>query len=380
MKPAECLGRVRQFLTAATGTRAGVLAPAVAAAAAAAARGGDPLVPLSDEFDAAATLSLWSRVHDVEGWKADHLQLLEIDASAPGHLVMVPWSNSWYADYRSDLTFKSVTGDVAFTVDVAVTAAAGGGIPGTAYSLAGAMIRTPRDITDPSEWTPGGENYVFLSCGYAHEFAPCAPGAGPHLELKTTVDGQSTLCASPIGAATCRIQIARVGTAVICLMSVEGAAWEVIGRFERSDMPSTLQVGMVAYTDWPKVETYTPFFHNGNVLNDALDPDPSSNPFVPFAPDLRAEYDYARFATPLVPPELAGVDLVTEATDEELLSFLGDHAIPTPLVGDLDGDGDVDGADLATVLGSWGTRRADLDGDGTTDGGDLALLLGGWTG
>lgn len=47
---------------------------------------------------------------------------------------------------------------------------------------------------------------------------------------------------------------------------------------------------------------------------------------------------------------------------------------------DLDGNGMIDGGDLASVLGSWGDSgsSADLDGDGVVGGGDLAILLGGW--
>lgn len=45
---------------------------------------------------------------------------------------------------------------------------------------------------------------------------------------------------------------------------------------------------------------------------------------------------------------------------------------------DLDGDGDVGAADLAILLGAWGTPGADLDGDGTTGAADLAILLGAW--
>jgi hypothetical protein len=48
---------------------------------------------------------------------------------------------------------------------------------------------------------------------------------------------------------------------------------------------------------------------------------------------------------------------------------------PTP---DLNGDGAVDAADLAILLGAWGTAAADLNGDGTTDAADLAVLLGAW--
>ena len=48
--------------------------------------------------------------------------------------------------------------------------------------------------------------------------------------------------------------------------------------------------------------------------------------------------------------------------------------------GDLDLDGDVDGADLSTLLGSWGAAgdAADIDGDGIIGGSDLSLLLGSW--
>ena len=46
--------------------------------------------------------------------------------------------------------------------------------------------------------------------------------------------------------------------------------------------------------------------------------------------------------------------------------------------GDLNGDGLVDGQDLATLLSSWGESGADLTGDRVVDGADLALLLGLW--
>jgi len=46
---------------------------------------------------------------------------------------------------------------------------------------------------------------------------------------------------------------------------------------------------------------------------------------------------------------------------------------------DLNGDGQVNGADLAQLLGGWGQPGpTDINGSGTTDGGDLAILLGGW--
>lgn len=48
---------------------------------------------------------------------------------------------------------------------------------------------------------------------------------------------------------------------------------------------------------------------------------------------------------------------------------------------DLNGDGEVSGADLAIFLGAWGenvAHPADFDGDGLVYGSDLAVILGAW--
>ncbi|MDI9405055.1 MAG: hypothetical protein QM516_14395, partial [Limnohabitans sp.] len=52
-----------------------------------------------------------------------------------------------------------------------------------------------------------------------------------------------------------------------------------------------------------------------------------------------------------------------------------------PCPSDLDGSGTVDAADLATVLGAWGSCAgcaSDIDGNGTVDAADLATVLGSW--
>ena len=70
--------------------------------------------------------------------------------------------------------------------------------------------------------------------------------------------------------------------------------------------------------------------------------------------------------------------LVEAAIDDVLIErFVCEDPAPTA---DLDGDGDVDPADLAILLGAWGTAdvSADLDGSGVVDAGDLALLLAAW--
>jgi hypothetical protein len=46
---------------------------------------------------------------------------------------------------------------------------------------------------------------------------------------------------------------------------------------------------------------------------------------------------------------------------------------------DLNGDGSINGGDLAVLLNNWGgSGVGDIDGNGTVDGGDLARILSAW--
>jgi hypothetical protein len=71
-----------------------------------------------------------------------------------------------------------------------------------------------------------------------------------------------------------------------------------------------------------------------------------------------------------------GCDILSGASQDANRNGVPDEC---ECVGDITGDGVVDGADLATMLGNWGgSGVGDLDGSGTVDGADLATLLGAW--
>ena len=64
------------------------------------------------------------------------------------------------------------------------------------------------------------------------------------------------------------------------------------------------------------------------------------------------------------------------SSDDDQDGTLDECACPA----DINQDGQVNGVDLATILGVWGSNdpSGDIDGDGTVGGTDLAYLLGSW--
>lgn len=296
-----------------------VLAVMVAALCASA----DDLTPLSDEFDDAGSLSQWQRIYQVEGWGNNALEQLDINTTRPGRLWMVPHTSSWYAEWRGELTFKAVSGDFVITTDVEPRNRAGTGAPGSLYSLAGIMVRTPRSMTRPSQWTPGGQNYVFLSMGAADQ-----PGSYQY-EVKTTLNSSSTLYISNGAPSRATIQVARIGPHLLMLRRDAGGAWQVHRRYFRPDMPATLQAGLTVYTDWPLCETVGSAQQNVTVLTNGARL-PNGGVVAGARPDLAVAFDYVRFARPVVPPGLAGANLSNSASvsDAQLLAFLGESASP----------------------------------------------------
>lgn len=274
--------------------------------------GQSDLASLSDEFDNPSSLGDWQRIFQVEQWGADQLESYDISQSRPGWMRMIPYTSVWYQDWRGVLAFKEVTGDFMVTTHVQPTNRAGNGAPGSQYSLAGIMIRAPRDIT-PQTWTPMGENYVFLSIGAAGD-----PGVF-QFEVKTTVDSDSNLVYVDALTSEATIRSAKIGDSFIMLRRAPGEDWVVHRRYFRDDMPETLQVGMTCYTDWPTGSTFEPYVHNQIAIT-------TGNP------DLIADFDYYRFAEVELPPHLAGVDLTDQSavSDSELLAFLGDPASESP--------------------------------------------------
>jgi hypothetical protein len=271
----------------------------------------DGVGDLSDEFENPATLGHWSRLHVTEQWGAEKLEVYDIGANRSGHLVMMPYASTWYADFIAAYAYKQVTGDFVATTRLQANGR-DGTIPESDYSLAGILARAPRDIT-PATWTPGGEDYVFMALGTG-----TAVGTAYQIEEKTTNDSISDLQLRNVGEDTGYLQIARIGDLFVTLYRMEGGDWTVFRRHLRTDLPATLQVGMHAYTDYSSVGALDPVVQNASVLSGVGNP------------DLIASFDWVRFAVPQVPGPLQGLDLgdAQAVPDAWLLGFLGANAVP----------------------------------------------------
>ena len=260
------------------------------------------LTGLNDEFDDSSTIEDWALVTEVEGWGAQHFETFDIDQTNPGALTIEPHTSTWFEDYQGQLAFKEVTGDFIVTTHVAITDRddIGGSddddVPNdSTFSLGGVMLRSPRDITDATtEWTPGGSNFVFLSLGHGYD------GASMSLESKNTQDSVSNLELIPVNATNAELRVERSGAAVTTMYRLEGdVEWQVAANFDRPDMPDTLQVGLVGYTDYEKTSTFQPFYANTHTLIDTPENAAnSSNPGLAYDPDVQASFDYIRFERP----------------------------------------------------------------------------------
>ncbi len=119
--------------------------------------------------------------------------------------------------------------------------------------------------------------------------------------------------------------------------------------------------------------------HRGDPAFDTAD-------FADSAPgNLRADYVLPSWTIPHT-----GGGIFWPTTSEPLFYLTGVFPFPSsdhrlvwadlPIQSDLNGDGAIDAADLAILLGAWGgSGAADLDSSGTVDAADLAILLGYWS-
>lgn len=112
-----------------------------------------------------------------------------------------------------------------------------------------------------------------------------------------------------------------------------------------------------------------------------LDVPQSPDGFCTFAGGTTASSPTFIYASACGLSDFANLASIGFPNNQWFVELSGDFGCGDGIVGDLNTDGIVDGADLAILLGAWGSNDpvADLSGDGEVGGADLSILLGNWT-
>ena len=293
----------------------------------------------NDEFDSSASIVNWQNIRDAEGWNIDQLEFYNINDSLADHFRIVPYTTSWFEEYRGPHIFKEVSGDFVFTTSVSALNHDLDAPPQSLFSLAGIMLRTPQNYPNGAYglngWALNQQNYIFLSIGMAADGdGRCDPDPipclAPHFEVKTTTNSVSILDIEDIDTTATEMRVARIDSQIIVLYQLAGAGndWIVHRRFIRSDFPDTMHIGFTTYTDWNKVSAVGFNFQNTHTLADTITNDPA--PGTPFDPDLVADFGFARFDSVAVPLGLQGLNLAdtNAVSSAQILSFLGYDSNP----------------------------------------------------
>lgn len=225
----------------------------------------------ADEFESGDSLAQWQSFEPSNGWP-DHLRRASV---VDGALELEPWTSGWYAEFHAPFLFREIEGDFFASTRLRVDGKKGG-LPQSAWSLAGLMLREPRRVA-PDAWEPRAENWLFVTTGVAENTQQ------PVFETKTTVNSRSNLKLRPAPTGWVELGIARIGPNFLIMVREEDKPWRILERFYRSDLPARLQVGIAAYTDWNSAGELQkdPHAFNTTVLRDGK-------------PDLVARVDWLR--------------------------------------------------------------------------------------
>lgn len=265
---------------------------------------GAPIEALSDEFEDAGTLVNWQNHATVEGWPS-WIEEVDVNTTSAGHLYLVPTISGWFEDRRGVYLYKEVTGDFDVRTRVRSTGKHGD-LSRLSYSLSGLMARAPRSVTSAS-WVPRQENWVFITTGYGDE-RPKLEGK-PQIETKTTTNSSSTLWLIESRNDWVELRIVRVGPTFLMLYRFDDGAWKLSKRFNRRDLPATLQVGINAYSSGGKGDT------------DALRFNHTANPE---AGDLVVRNDYVRFRRPQLQPGFTEKMASAKMSNNDWLAAVGE--------------------------------------------------------
>jgi len=246
----------------------------------------DPLAALSDEFDDALSLDDWTIRWEAEGGPGP-MGSFDVAQTTGGRMTIdpiAPPARGWFQDDKGPYIYKEISGDfVAWTHIRVGTPADINAAPEGEFAAGGFVIRPPGSSS------PGNEAWMMHNIG--RQAIPAFPTAS---EVKSTFPGangsRSSLFLTDVGGLQGQLAVCRLGSQFYFFHRIDGVDADWVQEthdasniwldnanlapnfddgFNRPDMPSTLQVGIMVNSDFNQV-----------------------------APAPRVDVDYVRFATP----------------------------------------------------------------------------------
>jgi len=243
------------------------------------------------------------------------------------------------------------------------------------------------------DWTSGAATALISSL-----FVDLVGAAAPELDVTLTIEFSTfrtfnpdslfpggTAIPVPLGTATlASLSATQTSAASLAIVPLKGGAWgfsgvvpvEIAGTllvqeqpFELGPLASAIPISGTLVEGAGGIELIASF--EGEQAFDQPIDGPFPEQLVPL---------------PTILPPGGTANVIFSGTIERIVGVAGlsgtlvaASAANDP-VGDLNGDGTVNGADLAIMLADWGDAGvpADLDGNGVVDGADLSILLGNW--
>jgi hypothetical protein len=263
----------------------------------------DDLLALSDEFNHEQTLADWKQHSELEIYPSQ-VDVLNINQTIPGSLYLIPHSATWYGDYRGVFLFKEITGDFIVNTRFKITGKHTARPTGS-FELAGLMVRAPRNSTMET-WEPNQENWLYLSKGTSMETDKII------LDSKTNVNSQFVYEETLSNDDWVHIKIIRINHTYLQFYKYDDQdQWTFLKRYDRPDLPNTLQIGMIALADTAKTFGMDPKEFNITVFNNETS-----------TADLIVQFDYVRFQRPQITNEIKIAIENDSVTAEQLVHFL----------------------------------------------------------
>ncbi len=204
------------------------------------------LESFSDDFSNASTIKEW-KVHN-----RDHLKTFEVQ---DGKLVMEPNAKvsriAWYMDDTGPLVYKQISGDFLAEIKLKVgSMKEPNRAPYGSFNSGGFVVRDPASKDGDQDWVMYNFGQQYMGFGR---------------EAKTTEGSDSVLSIydAPAEHNSGKLRVCRIGSTFYLYHWMENeSGWDAedaAEKFEREDLPKTVDVGMIINASGTPKETRAEF-------------------------------------------------------------------------------------------------------------------------